>query len=245
MSAINEASVATQTEIAAAKIEELIMNGSFELGAHINESSLSVQTGIGRAAIREACHRLAHDGLVELRPNQGAFVKTLTLLEVTQLFDIRAALGRLAGSQAAASIGVEALRRLRELIGEMDEVAAKRDSERYIGLNLAFHACLYEATGNPRLAELDRSLGKELRIYRRHGLAFGGGLAVSNQEHREILASIERGNCELAGMQLEKHIRGGKDRFLHAMSASGQLVLQPDALRTATPQTRKKERERS
>ena len=235
----------TQAELAAEAIEALIMSGEFELGAHINESALSMQLGIGRAAIREACHRLVRDGLVEIRPNQGAFIKTLTLLEITQLFDLRAALGRLAGSQAAAAIDADHLRQLRDLIEEMDEVAAQRDSERYIGLNLRFHLCLYEATGNPRLAELDRSIGKELRIYRRHGLAFGGGLAVSNQEHREILSSIERGNCELAGVQLEKHIRGGKDRFLHAMSATGQLLLQADGRTRSPSRTRKKERERT
>lgn len=236
--------MATQAELAAEKIEELIMSGEFALGAHINENALSAKLGIGRAAIREACHALVRVGLVEIRPNQGAFVKSLTLPEITHLFDIRAALGRLAGQQAASSIDAEGLRRLRELIDEMDAVAANRDSERYIALNLLFHDILYEATGNPRLAELDRSLGKELRIYRRHGLAFGGGLAVSNREHREIVASIEKGDCDMAGVQLEKHIRGGKDRFLHAMSATGQLILQVEEQGRTRIRTRKKERER-
>ena len=82
---------------------------------------------------------------------------------------------------------------MRALIGAMDDASRAADAERYIGLNIAFHATLYAATGNTRLAALDAQMGKELRIYRRHGLAFGGGLAVSNVEHRAILAAIERG----------------------------------------------------
>lgn len=222
--------MSTQAELAAVKIEELIMNGEFALGAHINESALAARLGIGRASIREACHALVRVGLVEIVPNQGVFVKSLTLLQINHIFDIRSSLGRLAGQQAALLIDGAGISRLRQLIRQMDEAAAARDSEQYIALNLAFHDALYTAAGNPRLAELDRSLGKELRIYRRHGLAFGGGLAVSNQEHREIIASIEQGNCELAGMQLERHIRSGKERFLNAMSATGKLVLQTDAL---------------
>jgi DNA-binding GntR family transcriptional regulator len=68
-------------------------------------------------------------------------------------------------------------------------------------------------------------MGKQLRIYRRHGLEFGGGLAVSNVEHRAILAAIERGDCEAAGHEVEKHIENGRDRFIRAMTATGQLVL--------------------
>ena len=88
---------------------------------------------------------------------------------------------------------------------------------------------LYDATGNTRLAALDAQMGKELRIYRRHGLAFGGGLAVSNVEHRAILAAVEQGDRVAAGRELEKHIQNGRDRFIRAMSATGQLVLKEAA----------------
>ena len=53
----------------------------------------------------------------------------------------------------------------------------------------------------------------------------GGGLAVSNVEHRTILAAVEQGDCLAAGRELEKHIQNGRDRFIRAMSATGQLVL--------------------
>ncbi|MEC5290864.1 GntR family transcriptional regulator [Aurantimonas sp. C2-6-R+9] len=229
-----------QSDLAAARIEELIMSGEFALGAHINEFALSARLGVGRAAIREACHALVRVGLVKIVPNQGAFVKDLSLLEITQIFDIRSSLGRLAGRQAALLIDAEGLSRLRGLIQEMDKVALDRDSERYVALNLDFHDALYKVSRNERLAELDRALGKELRIYRRHGLVFGGGLAVSNQEHREIMTAIEQGDCEMAGVHLEKHIRSGKERFLNAMSATGKLVLQSDTLAADPAKTKKK-----
>ncbi len=232
--------MSSQSELAAQKIEDLIMSGEFPLGAHLNESALAARFGVGRPAVREACHALVRVGLVRIVPNQGAFVKELSLLEITQLFDIRASLGRLAGRQAALTIEADALNRLRTLIAEMDAAAASRDSERYVTLNLAFHDTLYGATQNERLAELDRALGKELRMYRRHGLAFGGGLAVSNQEHREILAAIEQGDCEKAGAHLERHIRSGKERFLNAMSATGQLNLKFAPSAQDKPTTRKR-----
>jgi DNA-binding GntR family transcriptional regulator len=111
------------------------------------------------------------------------------------------------------------------LIAELDVAARDRDADRYIALNLDLHAAIYDAAANPRLAALDRAMGKELRLYRRHGLAFGGGLLISNQEHRVIVAAIAEGDCERAGRELRRHIEGGRDRFLRAMSATGALAL--------------------
>ncbi len=209
------------------ELEKAILAGEYEPGARINENALAARLGVSRAPVREACRLLERAGLVRIVPNQGAMVASLTLHEVVQLFDVRAALGRLAGEEAATSMDDAHLRQLRGLMAEMDRAAMERDADRYVGLNIDFHACLYDATGNARLAHLDLSIGKELRVYRRHGLARGGGLAVSNQEHRVIMAAIERGDCEEAGLQLFQHIRNGRDRFLRAMSATGHLTLKP------------------
>lgn len=206
-------------------LEDLILRGEYGPGDRIKENALAARFGVSRAPIREACRLLQRSGLVDIVPNQGAFVRALSLHEIVNLFDTRGCLGRLAGEQAAAAITRQQLDHLRKLMAEMDDASRDGDAIRYINLNIAFHAHLYEATGNARLAALDAQMGKELRIYRRHGLEFGGGLAVSNVEHRTILAAVEQGDCLAAGRELEKHIQNGRDRFIRAMSATGQLVL--------------------
>jgi DNA-binding GntR family transcriptional regulator len=220
----------TETPISVAdriegELETLILKGEYQPGARINENALAVRFGVSRAPVREACRLLQRAGLVEIVPNQGSFVRALSVAEIVNLFDVRACLGRLAGQLAAASVTRATLQEMRGQIAALDEASRAADAERYIGLNIALHATLYAATNNAQLAALDAQMGKELRIYRRHGLAFGGGLAVSNVEHRAIFAAIERGDCDAAGAELEKHIQNGRDRFIRAMSATGQLVL--------------------
>lgn len=207
------------------KLESLILGGEYPPGARINENALATRLGVSRAPVREACRLLQRAGLVRIVPNQGSFVSDHSLSEIVDLFDVRSCLGRLAGELATAAITRGGLEEMRDLIGAMDEASTESDAERYIGLNIAFHSTLYAAAGNPRLASLDSQMGKEMRLYRRHGLEFGGGLAVSNVEHRAILAAIERGDREGAGAEVEKHIKNGRDRFIRAMSATGQLVL--------------------
>jgi DNA-binding GntR family transcriptional regulator len=218
----NSSSVVNQIE---RELEGLILRGDYAPGDRINENALAARLGVSRAPVREACRLLQRSGLVDIVPNQGAFVRSLSLHEIVNLFDIRGCLGRLAGEQAAAAINRKQLDQLRTLMVDMDAASREANAARYIELNIAFHAHLYEATGNARLAALDAQMGKELRLYRQHGLEFGGGLAVSNIEHRTILDAIERGDCAAAGRELEKHILNGRDRFIRAMSATGQLVL--------------------
>ena len=220
--------VETSTSVASDiehKLESLILSGEYPPGGRINENALAARFGVSRAPVREACRLLQRAGLIYLVPNQGAFVRNHSLAEIVDLFDVRSCLGRLAGELATAAVTREGLKEMRDLIAAMDEASAASDAERYICLNIAFHSTLYAATGNPRLASLDSQMGKEMRLYRRHGLEFGGGLAVSNVEHRAILAAMERGDRETAGGEVEKHIKNGRDRFIRAMSATGQLVL--------------------
>ena len=234
MSVENITSVVNRIE---RELEELILTGEFGPGDRIKENAVAARFGVSRAPVREACRSLQRDGLLHIVPNQGSFVRVLSLVEIVNLFDIRACLGRLAGELAAAAITRADVQELRDLIAAMEAASQAADAGRYIELNITFHAKLYAATGNARLAALDTQMGKELRIYRQHGLAFGGGLAVSNVEHRAILAAVERGDRLNAGAELEKHIQNGRDRFIRAMSATGQLVLKDSA---SGPSDRKK-----
>ena len=68
------------------------------------------------APVREACRSLQRDGLLDIVPNQGAFVRVLTLAEIVNLFDVRACLGRLAGELAAAAMTRSAMAQLRDLM---------------------------------------------------------------------------------------------------------------------------------
>lgn len=235
----DQQSVANQIE---QELERLILTGEIAPGARINENAMAARFGVSRAPVREACRLLQRAGLVDIWPNRGAVVREPSLNEILNLFDIRSSLARLAGRLAAATATREHIDEMHKLIAAMDKASDKRDAERYVGLNIEFHATLFAATGNMRLADLDTQLGKELRIYRRHGLAFGGGLKVSNSEHRTILTAIERGDTKTAGNEFEEHIVKGRDRFVRAMTGTGQLTLSPPS---AEPQPRRRTREKA
>ena len=58
------------------KIRKAILSGDMAYGTHLSEIKLSKEYGVSRTPVREALSALAADGLIEMFPNRGAFVKT-------------------------------------------------------------------------------------------------------------------------------------------------------------------------
>jgi len=73
------------------------------------------------------------------------------------------------------------------LVDEMDDAERGNDAERFYHLNIEFHDRIVDYTENDRLRAICEGLVKELHLYRRRSLLQGGGLNVSNREHRRIL----------------------------------------------------------
>ena len=66
-------------------------------GARIPERQLSQMFGISRTPLREALKVLASEGLVNLLPNRGSRVRSLSEQDICDLFDLMGGLEALAG----------------------------------------------------------------------------------------------------------------------------------------------------
>lgn len=207
------------TARAQAGIEKLIMNGELRGGDRVNEIVLSERFGTSRGPIREACRALAQEGLLVAVPNRGVFVRELDLREALEVYDIRSALDELMGRSIAARVSDEQVAELWTLVDGMDEAAAARDLERYYPANLAFHNRLLALANNRRLDRLYRSLVKELHLFRRKGLLKKGSMAISNAEHRQIVAAIADRDPIAAGVSMKSHVLAAKQRLLAAVEA--------------------------
>lgn len=199
------------TEVIQREIENQLLSGQLPAGSRLNEKQLAEKLGVSRAPVREVTRALQQVGLLEIIRNRGVFVRSVNLKDVIAIFDIRVALARLAASEAARRVTSTSVEELGDLIERMH---AAPSAEEYLPLNLEFHRQIFQASDNPRLAQLDISLSKELRLYRLRGLRSSGSMKTSNEEHRAIFAALADRNPELAGRLFEQHVLAGRDRFL-------------------------------
>jgi DNA-binding GntR family transcriptional regulator len=209
------------TSVLQHEIEQLVLSGSFRSGQRLNEKALAEHFNVSRGPVREACRALAKMGLLELVPNRGVLVRQVSRREAEDLYDVRATLFGLAARTLAARITPEQVAILDALLDRMDAAAATRSLDVYYPLNLKFHQSLLEFSGNRRLIDDYFRLIKELHLFRAQGLLHGGGLEVSNSEHREIVAALKSGDPLAAFEVAFKHVQNGKARML--------LVPQPES----------------
>ncbi len=86
------------------RIRELIQSGEMEPKERINEGELTERFGISRTPLREAIKILATEGLLELLPNRGARVASISEAELEDVIEVIAGLEATAGDLACRTI---------------------------------------------------------------------------------------------------------------------------------------------
>lgn len=199
------------------EIERLILSGELPPGQRINEIHLANRFGTSRGPIREATRSLEAKGLVEAVRNRGVFIRRLTTHEAVEIYDVRAALFGLAGRLLASRVTEEVLEELRRFLEKMDVAAAAGDFDVYYPLNLAFHDLIVNSAGNAVLAAEYKSFVKKMNLFRARSLVQGGGLAVSNQEHRDIVDAVASRKPDKAFAASWRHVERAKNRLVASL----------------------------
>jgi DNA-binding GntR family transcriptional regulator len=196
------------------EIERLILNGEIAPGRKINENQLALRFGTSRGPIREALRSLEGSGLVETIPNRGAFVRSMSVDEVREIYEVRAALFALAGRLLAERATPEIVLRLDGFIQRMEQATQEQDFDSYYPLNVDFHAFILDACGNATLARQYRAFVQRLTLFRARSLVQGGGLNVSNREHREMVEAIRARDPDWAHEAHWRHVINARNRLL-------------------------------
>jgi DNA-binding GntR family transcriptional regulator len=198
------------------EIERRILAGIYKAGDRINENALAQALGISRGPIREACRGLVESRLLTVIVNRGFFVRAISAREAAEVYDVRAALMRVAGDTLARRITDGQIETLRTLVRRMDEAAGRDDIDAYYALNVEFHDRIVNDSENDRLRAMCEGLAKELRLYRRRSLTSAGGMRASNREHETIVAAFAARDPAAAAATLERHMLAAKKRFIEA-----------------------------
>lgn len=200
------------------RLREQIVEGERRPGSRLNEVEISADLGVSRGPVREALQRLAHVGLVTLESHRGAFVRRLTLDEVTELFEIRIALECAAAELAAARISDDAVETLVRLQGESAERVA-RGEQPDVTDSLNVHDMIVHHAGNTRLTQEIDQLSDELVLVRSRSGHAGARPSEIVHEHGEVLGFVQRRDPVGAREAMRKHLEASMATTLELVSA--------------------------
>lgn len=198
---------------------EHIVTGDLKPGQHLVESDLARQLGVSRQPVREALHRLAAGGWIDLRPGQGAFVHVPTDDEVDQLLDARELLDGATARLAARRATPAGIARLRSVWSEGVGAVDSGDIERTVSANNSFHAAVAAVAGNAVLTELSEIVARRVRWYYRQVAPSRGHESWS--EHASLLDAIEAGDEDKAAAIARAHTEGTRSAYHEPSAAAG------------------------
>jgi DNA-binding GntR family transcriptional regulator len=199
-------------------IKEWVFSRKLSAGDRINEKALAEALGISRGPIREALQALRQEGLVEIIPNRGAFLRKLTLKEVLDLYDVRAGLAHTAGRLLAMRISDQDLADLRGMHEKMVWAVAQDEPLVFFHQNLAFHELLFKASRNKLLLEMVTSIEKRVMLYLHREATETRMLKDSNVQHSQIMNSISTGDAVGAAEAFMQHVLFGKQRLIDQLA---------------------------
>jgi len=204
---------ATLTVRVQEEIERRILSGEMPSGTRLAETSLADGLGVSRGPVREAIRGLAQTGLVEVITNRGAVVRTLTIEEIQNLYELRGAIFSMACAALARRRTDGDLRVLIDNIKAMRTAFDVGDVSEYYRLNIAFHNEITERAHNRRALEIYGSIVKEMHLFRQRGLGIVPNIAESLREHEAIVEAVSAGDPDRARLAAIRHIEGGFKRF--------------------------------
>ncbi|MEJ0015912.1 MAG: GntR family transcriptional regulator [Acetobacteraceae bacterium] len=198
-------------------------------GVRLAEVELATAFGVSRTKVRTALARLAQDGVIELRRNQGASVVQPTEAQTRHVFDLRAIVEPAIAADLARQPTKQVLTVLRRHL-RLENAARKHGNDAdLIRLTGEFHRLLAEYTGNPLVLRLLRELEVMtcLAILRFTPTA---GAACPCNEHAELVDAIASGEPERAAATMRTHlghVLEGLDFRQTQPSLSAMLDLSP------------------
>jgi DNA-binding GntR family transcriptional regulator len=187
------------------RILAAIFEHRLQPGTKLGEDRLARIFGVSRARIRRVLPRLAHERLVTLEPNRGAFVAKPSVEEARDIFDARRLIepGIVARFMQSAARG--AVARLREHLVAERKARAAGDNPAIIRLSGEFHVLMAEMAGNTILARTMHELTSLTCLI----IALYDSPTVPHcrsDEHTEIVDAIAAGDKARAARLMVDHL---------------------------------------
>lgn len=182
-----------------------VMNQRIAPGTKLPEQALCELFSANRATVRKVLQRLAHDHIVDLRPNRGAVVAAPTPEETRQIFEARRLLEATIVPLVAQRISKSEIASLRKQLRDEHSAIHRADQPAWARLASTFHLRLAELSGNAilhgYLHELVSRCSLIVALYEPPGNA-----ACEHDEHARIVDYIENGEPAKAVRVMNEHL---------------------------------------
>ncbi|MQW88155.1 GntR family transcriptional regulator [Sinorhizobium saheli] len=148
------------------EIVRLIVSGELPSGVSIDEKELTERLQVSRTPFREAIGTLAKEGLIEIKPYRGFFVRSFAPKEIDDLYELRKTLECFAVELAVPQMSDRHIAGFERILDEAVAALHRGDMETYGVRDKEFHETIAELSGSAPLIETLARLALQIQICR-------------------------------------------------------------------------------
>lgn len=192
-------------EVIALSLSRAIHEHRLPPGMKLGEDDLADVYGVSRTVVRASLRKLAHEKLVDIRRNRGAFVACPSPKEAQEVFEARELLEPRTAKEAARRAGPADAARLRQHIAREEEATRDGDKRRALYLSGQLHVEIARIAAQDTITSFIESLiarsSLVVALYWRRESAL-----CSHHAHEHLVRAIETGQGDKAAELMQSHL---------------------------------------
>jgi len=183
----------------------------FKPGQSLSEKEIASYFKVSRTPVRHALSKLEKDGLIEIIPRKGAFIRFLSLKDIFEIFQVREALECLAARLAAEHIDLEHLREFETFYLNALQENSNSGLQKVFNFGVKFHDFIIDSSDNKRIRSILKDLRVQFEISRIFFLNQNSNIRPSRaiqsiKEHLALIEALKERNGNLAEVRMKEHI---------------------------------------
>ena len=189
-------------------ILDRIVHQEFKPGMRLSIESITEEFNVSRTPVREALKAIEKDGLIEIIPRQGFYVKKFSRKEFEEIYQIREALEGLAIKLAVDHLKDDDIQTIQNVFTQAEQSVSKGESKLAIEADTYLHDFIVTRCQNQKLIELLEKIHDQIVTFRTwESEKFYDRMFTSFKEHQEIIEALKKKDAELAEKLMMEHIK--------------------------------------
>jgi DNA-binding GntR family transcriptional regulator len=195
-------------------LEEDILFGRLRTRERLIEDELIERFGATRHLVRQALVELERNGMVVHERSRSAVVRDFSRDEVEQICAVREMLHANAAALIPLPAPAQLIRKLEQLQETHSAQIEAGDPAGIHRVNNAFHETMYEACGNPFLAQTIRDYAQMSLGFRCHMMVNPLLARRARDEHKAMIAALKKGDRTKLVRLCVEHTRPSKRVYM-------------------------------
>jgi DNA-binding GntR family transcriptional regulator len=201
------------------RIKHRLLNNDYPPGSFLSERQLAGHLGMSKTPVKAALDRLQSEGFIAVSPQQGIVVRELSIREIVEQYEIRAALEAYVLRALAGRLTAEQVAQVQTNLQDQAKLQGSADIAGGVELDAAFHIRFAEFLGNREILRVIVLLREKMqRVVTQVFHLCRARIDTSYTEHAAIAAAVIDGDGDRAAELIVRHLELGKQLILSPRS---------------------------